>query len=354
MPIHVYDGARNLIVQVVGDTIQSDLQLFDVTTLVPVPRTLVLQKANFSIMGPGSIMLVWEGVTNTDNALLLFMSGGGPGELNFYRWGGTPNTSPNPTGNVHLNTVGLETGDGYTVTMEFTKNLLTDPNMVLPGAVTGAAAVSDDILQNAVISWTMPAAPTSTTGARVYRSRVNDFATAIIVGSQGGAPGAAVSFSDYTGVGGKFFYWVESFNAVGNKVSPPIALAAVSVNLVSNGNFDAGSTGWAVGTAPGWTFANGIATKAPTGTASSRFYQTVPLVASSSYSITYTVLNYTAGLVRCRFLDANGGNPVNGTGRTANGVYTETLVAGAGSVQLDFFGNGPFGGSVDNISIKEV
>lgn len=353
MPVYVYDGERNLIVHAVNvdGAVETDVSLFDPDTLHPIPRSLVLQKANFSVSGAGSVAINWGG---TPDFPMLFMGGGGPGELNFYRWGGVPNQAIDPTGGILLSTVDFAAGSGYTITMEFTKDPIDDPNMLPPDAITGATAASHAVLQLVTLNWTMPVAPTSTIGARIYRSTVNDFTTATIVGIQAGSPGLAVSFGDNVGKGGIYYYWIVPFNAISD-IATIQSLSPVTVNMVSNGDFAAGDTSWTVGVSPGWTFANGIATKTPT-TGSAQFGQVIPLVAGRSYTVVYTVSNFTAGLVRCRFLNADGGvvGLVDGTNRSANGTYTETLVAIAGSGQLNFFGNPAFGGSVDNISIKEV
>src|SRR5215467_11626019 len=129
--IYLYDGVRNLIVHAVNTdgAVETNLSLFNTALLNPVPRTVVLQKANFSVSGVGNIKVEWQG---TPNAPLLFAGGGGPGELNYYRWGGQPNQAASPTGQVLLSTIDFAAGSGYTLVMEFTKNPMSDPNMILP------------------------------------------------------------------------------------------------------------------------------------------------------------------------------------------------------------------------------
>jgi len=349
MAIYVYDNERNLIVHAVNTdgTVETDLPLFDVNDLVPVPRTLVLQRTNFSVAGVGNVSLEWEG---TPNFPLLFMGGGGPGELDFKRWGGVPNQAIDPTGNVLLSTIDFAAGSGYTLTMEFTKNPITDPNMLPPDAVTGATATSDAVLQSVLLGWTMPATPTSTIGARIYRNTVNNFATAKVVGTMAGAPGAAVSFGDNVGRGGIFYYWIVGFNAVGAEATPA-GTAPVSVNMLRNAGFR-DSSAWTGSGTQFWSISGGIATKAP-GLTAAQILQPIPLTAGHSYTVVFTVSNFTAGTVRVR-LSGDTGTPVEGTQRSANGTYTQTLVATAGNNFLGILGSPAFGGSVDNVSIKEV
>lgn len=113
--------------------------------------------------------------------------------------------------------------------------------------------------------------------------------------------------------------------------------------LVTNGTLDA-DTDWTKGT--GWTIAAGVATH--TG-ATSGLNQVIPLTAGATYTITYTVSNYTASSVAVRL---NGDTLVTGTSRTADGTYTETLVAPNGTVTFQLYGG--IEGSIDNISVFQV
>ncbi|HWA51560.1 MAG TPA: DUF2341 domain-containing protein [Patescibacteria group bacterium] len=117
-------------------------------------------------------------------------------------------------------------------------------------------------------------------------------------------------------------------------------------NLVLNGTFDSSSSWNFNGT--GWTISGGmgVATNAQT---TDLTYQNVPLVAGRSYQITYTISGYTSGSVRV--LAGNGGF---GTMRSANGTYTENIIA-AGALYVGF--QIPVNGTtlnIDNVSVTEV
>jgi len=63
------------------------------------------------------------------------------------------------------------------------------------------------------------------------------------------------------------------------------------------------------------------------------------------------VSGITAGQFIARF---TGGTTVSGTGRTANGTYTELLTAVSGNATLDIVQSTDCDGSIDNISVFET
>ena len=69
--------------------------------------------------------------------------------------------------------------------------------------------------------------------------------------------------------------------------------------------------------------------------------QAQTLVAGISYTITYTVSGYSSGGVQ---LVLSGGVPVSGTVRSANGTYTETLVALTGNTTFGLIANASIAG----------
>ncbi len=111
-------------------------------------------------------------------------------------------------------------------------------------------------------------------------------------------------------------------------------------NHVSNGTFDT-DTVWTKGS--GWTIGAGVATA--TGAISTDLTQNAvtPIVAGQSYTITFTVTRSAGGVI-----PKIGGT--SGTERTANGTYTETIVAGS-TQALTFSGNA-FTGTVDTVTVK--
>ena len=120
----------------------------------------------------------------------------------------------------------------------------------------------------------------------------------------------------------------------------PLALA--------NGNFSLNDDGsWTKGT--GWTIANGRASSDASQAGDSDLTQTpIPaLAAGGSYSITIEVKDYVAGNVTPVVGD------VEGTDRAADGVFTETIVAGAGA-DIDIRADVTFDGSVSLVSVERL
>lgn len=120
---------------------------------------------------------------------------------------------------------------------------------------------------------------------------------------------------------------------------------ALGSELVTNGDFSGGSTGWTTGA--GWTISGGVATGG-TATASLSSTNSIGAVAGKTYQVTFTVTAYTSGTVR-----ANIGAAVNGIVRSATGTYTE-LIASIGGDGRIYFVVSNFVGSIDNISVKEL
>jgi hypothetical protein len=108
---------------------------------------------------------------------------------------------------------------------------------------------------------------------------------------------------------------------------------------VTNGTF-ATDTAWTKGA--GWTIGSGVATA--TGAISTALSQTsaVTLIEGQSYNLIYTVTRSAGGII-----PSIGGT--NGTERTANGTYRETIIAG--STQTIAFTGNAFTGTVDTITI---
>lgn len=116
--------------------------------------------------------------------------------------------------------------------------------------------------------------------------------------------------------------------------------------LVTNGTFDADAN-WTKGT--GWTISGGTANASAATTGS--LTQAISLTSGRAYSVTYTVSGISAGQFIARF---TGGTTVSGTGRTANGTYTELLTAAPGNTTLDILQSTDCNGSIDNVSVFET
>jgi hypothetical protein len=163
----------------------------------------------------------------------------------------------------------------------------------------------------------------------------------------GGTPGAWYDPSDYSTL-----FQDSAGTTPVTAVEQPVGLMLdksqglmLGSDVVVNGNFSGGSTGWV--TTTGWTIAGGSAN----GVATSAFlYQTnANILVNRYYEFTFTVSNYVAGSVR-PFL---GATVTYGTFVSGNGTYTQRFCPTAAGNELGFGGSG-FTGSIDNISVKEV
>ena len=115
----------------------------------------------------------------------------------------------------------------------------------------------------------------------------------------------------------------------------------LSSNLVTNGDFSNGSTGWIINA---WTVANGKASL--DGSSPSFISQNAILVSGKTYKVQYTVSDYVSGNVRFR---ANG---VNGSTNVSNGVVSDLITVNSTFLSIQGF-NG-FEGSISNISAIEI
>lgn len=113
--------------------------------------------------------------------------------------------------------------------------------------------------------------------------------------------------------------------------------------LVTNGAF-ASDTGWTKGT--GWTISGGTATHAA-GSAS-ELSQDITAVEKTGYYLTFTVSGRTAGSVTANIGDTDG------TARSTNATFSETIHAGAGDTLVAFAASSDFDGSIDNVSVKSA
>jgi hypothetical protein len=121
--------------------------------------------------------------------------------------------------------------------------------------------------------------------------------------------------------------------------------------LVTNGSFASGLTKWTTLTGSG-NFS--VADNKLTSTAGSSFtiYQVIGLENGASYEVKFTLLDYTAGSMRPVFF---GGTQVNGTLRTANGSYTETIVNNStGNTAILMAGLSSPRLSITNVSVRKL
>ncbi len=116
---------------------------------------------------------------------------------------------------------------------------------------------------------------------------------------------------------------------------------------ILNGGF-ASDTVWTKGL--GWTIALGVASRAAD-PSSAGLSQPIAFAAGSRYIVTYTVIGYLSGLFVAQF---TGGSARSGTSRTADGTYTETLLANTGNNSFRIFAGSLAVGSIDNVSVREI
>ncbi len=114
-------------------------------------------------------------------------------------------------------------------------------------------------------------------------------------------------------------------------------------NLISNGDF-AYSSPWLYGT--GWAWSSGVARH--TAGATGSLVQNISLTAEKAYRIAYTVTGRTAGSVTPRL---NGGTDVVGVACTANGDFSDRLVAVTGNTNVRFIASADFDGAIDNVVV---
>lgn len=117
--------------------------------------------------------------------------------------------------------------------------------------------------------------------------------------------------------------------------------------LVTNGDFSAGSTGWTPGT--GWTISGGVASViAASGTV---LRQAKTITAGKAYQIQVDITSYTAGTIYVQFSTAGS---QAGPNFTSAGTKRVILIANANYANFDIAALAGTTASIDNISIKEL
>lgn len=155
---------------------------------------------------------------------------------------------------------------------------------------------------------------------------------------------ATLQDSDLAGATGAVAAWpfdeTSTTQSYARVINPTLATGR---DVVINGGFDA-DTNWTKGT--GVTISGGLLHYSGI-TNGVNTSQTAPVSIGKVYEITYTVSNYSAGSVQVRFSSSLG------TIRTANGTYTEKILATSASLLVIAIGaSSTF--DVDNIIVKQV
>lgn len=110
-------------------------------------------------------------------------------------------------------------------------------------------------------------------------------------------------------------------------------------NVVTNGTF-VSDTAWTKGT--GWTIGSGVATVSGAQTGASSLDQEC-LAFGVLYVVRYTISSYSAGELRIKCGTAQG------TARSANGTYIETILGNGTTLKLEADADGAM--SVDNVTV---
>lgn len=141
-------------------------------------------------------------------------------------------------------------------------------------------------------------------------------------------------------MGGGDLLWLVSKELYTTGLVPP-------VSLLSNGGFTGNATGWTLGT--GWAYSSNTiaATTASAAATQAAAAMTVPVRSGRSYKVTFTVSSRSAGSVTPSI------GAVNGTSRSTDNTFTETIVAAADNASFSLTGAG-FTGVIDNVSVEEV
>jgi flagellar basal body rod protein FlgC len=161
-----------------------------------------------------------------------------------------------------------------------------------------------------------------------------------------------------------------------------------SGNLITNGNFHGGSTGWILNQIDYSTGTGGGLQPVTTSTSSATLgdpvegyffgfdgntikayavpqywgirQDNIPILSGEEYKITYTISGYSSGSFKFKIIDENGDN-TNTTAVTADGTYTETITAGGTSASypassIIFMNDSSTAGTaiLDSVSIVRV
>jgi len=120
---------------------------------------------------------------------------------------------------------------------------------------------------------------------------------------------------------------------------------AYGAELIVNGDFSAGSTGWNLNS---WTVSGGKASEAGAG---STMWQPIGFSVGTTYLVAGVMSDRTAGSVTVQFV---GGTTVNSTAINTNAAFSEQMTAVSGNTRIDFNATGLFVGSLDDLSLKAL
>ena len=139
---------------------------------------------------------------------------------------------------------------------------------------------------------------------------------------------------------------IEDVRIISGELVTDGSFTAEGAQLVTNGDFSNGSTGWTLGT--GWSVSGGKAVCDGTQTSSSVMNQSAVTNSNTNVKVSFTISGYVSGLFRVRNSGGFAGTYVSGNGTYV--FYTDT--GSATNIVLD--ADADFIGSIDDVSVKEV
>lgn len=218
------------------------------------------------------------------------------------------------------------------------------------GTQTGAAAVPgviNDLSATVASSTSVTLAWTAAPGVTTSQYQLNGGTWNTVSGSNVGATITGLTAST------SYTFNVRGVNATGNGAASNTASATTSAagaaDVLTNGNFSSGTTGWTGFGSGGKSVTGGAAVFGPGGTAFDGISQNVTYTAGKYYEVTYTISGYTSGTPQFRF--SGGGTDRQGSFRSANGTYVERGMANTGNTNfLIYPGTNGAGFTLDNIS----
>lgn len=140
---------------------------------------------------------------------------------------------------------------------------------------------------------------------------------------------------------------IDSDNAISNVVSGNYYIAVLSANLLTPGPNESQGWGWQGGWSLGPNSSNPYA-YAVGASLDTSATSTQGFTNGATYQITYTITDYSAGSFLCTISNA----AVNGTPRSGNGTYVETIVADGNNFRIFAKANGTIG-KVSNILVQQ-
>lgn len=217
---------------------------------------------------------------------------------------------------VHLRVRGIShagTPGPYSATVTVTIGADDAP---IPAALVGDAITVTTLLGGALIQ-AATGADEATVQVQVYRS------TSAVLDRETDAVGAPYAVSP-----------MQSYSfALGD---------TTRTNLASGGAMNTPGD-WTL-TGAGWTISGGVATHAAG--AVGAIGHVIPITSGKWYRLGFTVSGRSAGTLQPRLL---GGTTRNGTLVSANGTRRDRIQAVTGNVQVNFYADSAFNGSLDNV-----